>query len=146
MAALQDPGNVVNNYAPIILTMLSMAGTVLLLLLNAKISNAVSSTRVEIQSVRADSQSSLSEVRLDVSAMRTEFAREQVSLYKEVMQGMQTANKEQAILYRELVSSMQLAYMNRSESERMHKENKERLDAIETRLEGFSRHSGRTGA
>jgi hypothetical protein len=108
------------------LSLLGMLGVLALLVLNSKVSAAVAQAE-------SKNQVSLALVQLEVAGLRTEIAKEQAALYREVMKSIQESGKEQSGLYKEVLVNMQNLYVNKTESERMHSDNKQRLEGIETR-------------
>lgn len=93
----------------LILTLLGFVGTVSMLIMNLRVTLAM--TKLEAAFLR-----DIGKVELSIANMRAEFATEHSNLYQTISTNLGTM------------------YMNRKESEAMHMDNKNRLDRIETRL------------
>lgn len=107
-----------------ILTGLGLAGMVLMLVVNLKVSNGnlkVSNdvnTKVssEIKDLGSKFSQDLGNLKLDIANLKTDIAREYSQMYKQIME------------------IMEKTYMNKDMSREMHGSNTKRLDGFDTRF------------
>jgi hypothetical protein len=93
----------------IILAFLGAVGTVLMLIMNLRVSGAM-------HEMRSGFTIELGKVQLEMAKMRADFAIDHAGLYKSIMDNLGTA------------------YVNRNESMAMHTSNTKRLELIESQL------------
>lgn len=105
-----------SNIIAIVLAFLGFVGTVSMLVMNLRVTNAMKDVKLDIAQFRLISLEKQSGLELQIASMRLEISKEQSSLYKSI------------------TDNIQGFYAGRQEVQNMHASNVARLESIETRL------------
>jgi len=124
---LAGAGVTTGDVIAVVLAFLGFIGTTSMLIMNLKVSSALSELKgsfekelakveLRIESARSESSRGTTGVQLELANLRTKLAEELSNMYNQVMRNMENT------------------YMNRQTSITMHEANQKRLDLIERRL------------
>jgi hypothetical protein len=103
---------------------LSFIGTLALLILNLRVSGAMSDLKIEVQATRTEFTVQISDTKLSIEKLRGDFYQEQTKLYSQIM------------------TTGSTTYMSRDLSLQMHAQNVKSLEDLGKRIDDLTTRVG----